>query len=61
MNPFLRLFSIETLITAVVTYLATTVRNPNSAKARSIRSIVHRLYLAAKHFLESTGGIPGEF
>ena len=61
MNIFLRLFSIETLITAVVSYLATTVKNPTSLKALQLRSIVHHLYKAAKQFLEQTGGIPKEF
>jgi len=58
MNILLRLFSIDTLIAAVISYISTTVKNPSSSKALQLRSIVHRLYKAAKQFLEQTGGIP---
>lgn len=54
---FLRLFSIDTLIDVVITYLASTVKNPMSTKAMQLRAVVTRLYFAARQFLLLTGGL----
>lgn len=51
-NAFLRLFGIETLITFVVGYLASTVKNPGSQEAIKLRYAVTKLRDAADNFLK---------
>jgi hypothetical protein len=48
---FLRMFAIDTLIDVVITLLASTVKNPNSAEAIRLRHIVAKLNKATADFL----------
>lgn len=60
MKYILGIFSVETIIAFVTDLLAKTVKNPSSAKALQLRSVVNRLRKATTQFLEQTGGIPVE-
>lgn len=52
MSIFLKLFSTEVLIQAVLGIIISHIKNPSSDKARRIRSIVGKLNDATQVFLE---------
>jgi hypothetical protein len=54
MNFLLKAFPIEMLISFLIQFLISTIKNPTSDKARKVRSIVQTLNNVTQEFLDRT-------
>jgi len=52
----LKLLSWDTIVSFIVTYLATTVKNPKSDQARKLLSVAKRLHAATGQFILEVEG-----